>query len=264
MSRWLWELQLYTVVVVEYMYFFMSTSTGYSQERCTCTSVRLQLYSITYTYMYSVHYIYLMQSTSVYKLGKLWAVSGSAQKYMEDAQYVHVYDPTPPPPQPPKIKDRAETEPWSSGHRARIERRGCVHRADTSRHRAGEIVRPSSMLLENSISASCFLPIKKERPPRVQKWYLVEGPSSTLLENSISASCFLPIKKERPQECRSGYVVEGVLKAKPQTRHRAWLMCYKRTRIEHASSEQKKEIERRPSRDRAEIEHPWYQLRAAR
>ena len=108
----------------------------------------------------------------------------------------------------------------SSAHRARIERRGCVHRVDTMRHRAGEIVRPSS----------------------------------TLLENSISASCFLPIKKERPQECRSGYVVEGVLKAKPQTRHWAWLMCNERTLIEHASSEQKKQIERRPSRDRAVIE----------
>ena len=145
----------------------------------------------------------------------------------------------------------------SSGHRAGIKRRGCVHRADTMRHRAGEIVRPSS----------------------------------TLLENSISTSCFLPIKKEHPQESRSGtctlymYVVEGVLKAKPQTRHQAWLMCNERTLIEHASSEQKKEIERRPScdrteierrpsgdraeterrlsGDRAEMEHPWYQLRAA-
>ena len=100
-------------------------------------------------------------------------------------------------------------------HRARIERASSthraawMHRADTMRHRAGEIVRPSS----------------------------------TFLENSISASCFLPIKKERPQECRSGYVVEGVLKAKPQTRHRAWLMCNERTLIE-----------RRPSRDRAENE----------
>ena len=46
-------------------------------------------------------------------------------------------------------------------------------------------------------------------PPRVQKWYVVEGPSSTLLENSISASCFLPIKKERPQECRSGIMGRG-------------------------------------------------------
>ena len=100
----------------------------------------------------------------------------------------------------------------SGTHRARVERRGYVHRADTMRHtrtcRAGEIVRPSSMLLENSISASCFLPIKKE----------------------------------------------GVLKAKPQTRHRAWLICNERRLIEHASSEQKKQIERRPSCDPAGIE----------
>ena len=126
------------------------------------------------------------------------------------------------------------------------------------RHRAGEIVRPSSTLLENSISASCFLPIKKESPQECRSGaciYVVEGPSSTLLENSISASCFLPIKKERPQECRSGYVVEGVLKAKPQTRHRAWQRANTyRARIERTEKADRAVIEWRPSGDRVETE----------
>ena len=112
--------------------------------------------------------------------------------------------------------------------------RGCVHRADTMRHRAGEIVRPSSMLLENSISASCFLPIKKERPQECR---------------SLNSFVRLSVKIIREHK-----LIEGVLKAKPQIRHRAWLMCNERTLIEHASSEQKKQIERRPSGDRAETE----------
>ena len=122
--------------------------------------------------------------------------------------------------------------------RAGIERRGCVHvhRADTMRHtcRAGEIVRPSSTLLENSISASCFLPIKKERPQECR---------------SLNSFVRLSVKIIREHK-----LIEGVLKAKPQTRHRAWLMCNERTLIEHASSEQKKQIERRSSGDRAETE----------
>ena len=85
---------------------------------------------------------------------------------------------------------------------------------------------------------------------------------------------FCQLKKSAPQECRSlnsfvrlsvkiireHKLIEGVLKAKPQTRHRAWLMCNERTLIEHASSEQKKQIERRPvierrpSGNRAETE----------
>ena len=126
----------------------------------------------------------------------------------------------------------------SSVHRACIERASSVHRAAWMHTSSGH----------DETSSRRDRATIEHAPREFNQRVLFFAPQEC---RSLNTCSFVRLSVKIIREHK---LIEGVLKAKPQTRHRAWLMCNERTLIKHASSEQKMQIECRSSRDRAEIE----------